>query len=252
MKQTSKLGIALIGSIVLILVYAYMMGRDLTVINGWILSDANDVFMSLDNAGSEGNDENVSNMNTIYDNTIKDFDSLYEKSDLVAKVTLKQRSQKINVICSDAEVLDVYKGDQELIKKQIPLYEPFGLQNEHTISVFGACLPMRDQEEYIVFLKQETNGCYNLVSGLYGKYHVEKDRYMEVNDQSSITVEEVMQYDMLDISMSKEKEQELEEMKALGGLDAQMAEESRTSYQKMSEVKDSREQIRSSFHKKFK
>ncbi len=238
-----------IGIVALIFIYAYIMGRNLTVIKGWTLADAEHVFMALDNAGSEGDDENVSNMNIIYDNTIKDFDSLYEKSDLIAKVTLKQRTQKINVICSEVEVLDVFKGNQGLINKQIQVYEPFGLQDELTVSIFGACLPMRDQEEYIVFLKLETNGRYNLVSGLYGKYHVEKDRYMEVNDRSSITLEEVMKYDMLDISMSKDKELEIEEMKNLGGLDAQMAEDSLASYQRMSKIKDVREQIRASFQK---
>lgn len=47
---------------------------------------------------------------------------------------------------------------------------------------------MREKEEYIVFLRAERNGKYNLISGLYGKYHVDKDAYLRT-DGSDVSIE---------------------------------------------------------------
>lgn len=59
--------------------------------------------------------------------TVFTMKQLYEKSDVIAKVTLKGRSQAINTMCSKVEVLDIYKGKQNIDDSSIQVYEPFGI-----------------------------------------------------------------------------------------------------------------------------
>lgn len=252
MKQVNKLFLLFVVVIIAIFTYAYMAGKDLKSKTYTGLSDIKEMMVLNDNAGSEGDDPLTSVENRVYDKDANTMKQLYEKSDVIAKVTLKGRSQAINTMCSQVEVLDIYKGKQNIDGSSIQVYEPFGIlyngDKQEMLKIFGACLPMRENEEYILFLRKEMDGKYNFVSGLYGKYHVGNDAYLKT-DGSETSVQEILEYDMLDFYMSEERKAQIDEELALGGLDKEAALTEMKSYKQLKNLKETRASIRSQFSK---
>lgn len=246
MKSINKLILAFVVMIVILFSYAYVVGKDLQTLNGQGLDAFTTVQTVLENAGAEGDDPNALNMNTVYENHVDDFDRLYQKSDLIVEGKLKNRSQSINVVSSEVEIINIWKSDGSTHKDNIRVYEPFGYTNRNAIYIFGACLPMREGEPYLLFLKKESNGSYNLVSGLYGKYHLTQDVYYST-DTSDIDVEQIKNCDMFDFHLAEEKRQQLLKQMELGGLDKESAKQSLQSYDKLENLKQVRAQIRASF-----
>ncbi len=254
MKQVNKLFLLFLAVIIAIFTYAYMAGKDLESNTFTGLSDRpvniKEMMVLNDNAGSEGDDPLTSVENRIYDKDVNTMKQLYEKSDVIAKVTLKGRSQAINTMCSQVEVLDIYKGKQNIDDSSIQVYEPFGIlytgDKQEMLKIFGACLPMRENEEYILFLRKEMDGKYNFVSGLYGKYHVDGDAYLKT-DGSEPSVEKILENDMLDFYMSEEKKAQIDEELAIGGLDKEAALTELKSYERLEKLKETRANIRSQF-----
>ena len=90
------------------------------------------------------------------------------------------------------------------------------------------------------------NGKYNFVSGLYGKYHVGGDAYLKT-DGSESSVEKILENDMLDFYMSEERQAQIDEELALGGLDKEAALTELKSYETLKKLKETRAAIRSQF-----
>lgn len=248
MKQVNKLFLLFLAVIIAIFTYAYMAGKDLKSKTFTGLSDIKEMMVLNDNAGSEGDDPLTSVENRVYDKDANTMKQLYEKSDVIAKVTLKERSQAINTMCSQVKVLDIYKG--KIDDRSIQVYEPFGIlytgDKKEMLKIFGACLPMRENEEYILFLRKEMDGKYNFVSGLYGKYHVSGDVYLKT-DGSESSIEKILEYDMLDFYMSKERKAQMDEELAIDGLDKEAALTELRSYETLEKLKETRAAIRSQF-----
>lgn len=120
--------------------------------------------------------------------TVFTMKQLYEKSDVITKVTLKGRSQAINTMCSQVEVLDIYKGKQ----------------------------------------------------------NIDGDAYLKT-DGSETSVQEILEYDMLDFYMSEERKAQIDEELALGGLDKEAALTEMKSYKQLKNLKEIRASIRSQF-----
>ena len=237
MKQIRKLLILFIIVVLGSIGYGYYKGKEIPVIEKIDVSEGT-VRFNLDNAGYEGKTDKTLVENITYDSESNTFEKLYKKSDLIVKVSLKNRKQDYNTICSDVNILDIYKGTP-LNEKTIQVYEPFGYQEKDFINIFGACLPMRENQTYILFLKENADQRYQYISSLYGKYNYEQDAYMEVYD-SEMKAKDMMQYDMLDFN----KDKYYEIMKELGYTDLKANE---GGYQRLAELKDTREIIRASF-----
>lgn len=250
MKQVNKLIIIFLLIVIALLGYAYFAGKNLETKAYTGLNHIKEVMLTLESAGKEGDVPSYPNVTAMYETNGNKIDTLYENSDLIAKVTLKNRSQKINTICSEVEVLDVYKGDMNIKETKIQMYEPFriehGISEEDLLYVFGACLPMRTQEEYIVFLRREDNGNYNLVSGLYGKYHIKEDAYL-TTDGNNISVDMILHHDMIDFKMSDLKKRQYNQEIMAGSLSEEMALDALDSFSVLEKLKETRANIRSQF-----
>lgn len=246
MKQINKLLLLFVCIVIGIFSYAYVIGKDLQVLDDASFDKITKISTSLEYAGNEGKDPGVLNVNMVYENDVDTFTALYEKSDLIVEGSLVQRSQDINTVCSEVDVKDVWKGDTAKKGLTIQVYEPFGYTKKDTISLFSVCLPMREKETYLLFLKEEDDGRYNLVSGLYGKYHIDQDKYLETDGQN-ISVSDLQQNDIMLYQMSEERMQNLEESLKLGGLDEEGAREELKSYEKLQQLRETRETIRASF-----
>ena len=241
MKQIRKLLILFIIVVLGSIGYGYYKGKEIPVIEKIDVSKGT-VRFNLDNAGYEGKTNKTPIENSTYDMDTDTFEKLYKKSDLIVKVSLKNRKQDYNTICSDVNILDVYKGTP-LNEKTIQVYEPFGYQVKDIINIFGACLPMRENQTYILFLKENADQRYQYISSLYGKYNCEQDAYLEVYE-SEMNAKDMMQYDMLDFN----KDKYYEAMKELGYTDMDLKANDE-GYQRLAKLKDTREMIRASFHK---
>lgn len=239
MKQIRKLLILFIIVVLGSIGYGYYKGKEIPVIEKIDVSEGT-VRFNLDSAGYEGKTDKTVIENSTYDMDTDTFEKLYKKSDLIVKVSLKNRKQDYNTICSDVNILDVYKGTP-LNGKTIQVYEPFGYQEKDIINIFGACLPMRENQTYILFLKENADQRYQYISSLYGKYNCEQDAYLEGYDLE-MNAKDMMQYDMLDFN----KDKYYEVMKEMGCTDMDLKANDE-GYQRLAELKETREMIRASF-----
>lgn len=241
MKQTKKLFVIFLIVVLGSLGYGFYLGQHIAAIDEIDLKNVK-VAIMLDFAGYEGSDEKTVMQNVVYDNDANTFDKLYEKSDVIAKVSVAKRSQSFNTISSEVSLLDLYKGNLGN-EKTIKLYEPFGFYQKNQIMIFGACLPMREDQTYIVFLKEDENHCFRLTSSLYGKYNTKEDAYLKMQDDK-LTAKDMMKNDMIVLDKEKYKESSLK-----SGFTETDFMEYEEGYQRLAGLKETRETIRASFQK---
>ncbi|MDR3595878.1 hypothetical protein [Clostridium sp.] len=91
--------------------------------------------------------------NIYFDNNIKDYDDLKQKSDIIVKVRLSgERKSLSGTILSKVEILSVYKGTDVKKSDIIYIYEPCFFINNTYNSVDGYNM-MVENNDYVVFLK---------------------------------------------------------------------------------------------------
>ena len=149
----------------------------------------------------------------------------------------------MTTILSNVKILNVYKGDKEKKGININLYEPIRYEKLDVLMIFGANLPMREDQTYIVFLKEEKTGVYNYVSSLYGKYNTKEDAYVNVKN-NELSVKDMMKNDMILFAFDEEKRQDITSQMKDDGYNEQEIKSKLEGYQ----LKDTREIIRASFH----
>ena len=147
----------------------------------------------------------------------------------------------------NVKILNVYKGDKEKKGININLYEPIRYEKLDVLMIFGANLPMREDQTYIVFLKEEKTGVYNYVSSLYGKYNTKEDAYVNVKN-NELSVKDMMKNDMILFAFDEEKRQDITSQMKDDGYNEQEIKSKLEGYQRLAELKDTREIIRASFH----
>lgn len=229
-----------------ILAYSYIIGKNISTISEINFNDLKKVQPTQAFAGFEGDDRNVLEMNVMYDEKADNFDYLYQASDLIVKIKLQDRKQYMSTLCSDVEVLQVYKGDTVSVGNSIKIYEPVGYTDKESLSIFGAYLPMREYETYIVFLKLENNNRYNFVSSLYGKYNTEKDLYIEVKEDK-LSKEDMINNDMISFISNDESQKEMKEQLKNDGYNEEEIRNKIKGYERLMNLKETRDSIRSSF-----
>lgn len=229
-----------------IFTYSYIKGKSIDTISEIDLHQIKEVAVFQRSAGFEGRVSNVNDMNSMYDENANNFDYLFQKSDLVAEAKINDRKQHMRTILSNIEILNVYKGDKEKKGKNINVYEPMGYERLDLFRIFGANLPMREDQTYIVFLKQEKTGIYNYVSSLYGKYNTKEDAYVNVKNDE-LSVKDMMKNDMILFVYDEEKRQEITSQMKDDGYNEQEIKSKLEGYQRLAKLKDTREIIRASF-----
>lgn len=90
-----------------------------------------------------------------YNREIKTIDDLKQDSCLVVKVkTLDERKIKYKTMLSKVKILEVYKGDKNLVNEEVEVYEAvFPEQRSNNLISYNGCIPMVNDNEYILFLK---------------------------------------------------------------------------------------------------
>lgn len=231
-----------------IFTYSFIKGKSIDTISEIDLHQIKEVVTWQDYAGFEGKVPDANEMNSMYDEKANNFDYLFQKSDLVAEVKVNDRKQHMTTILSNVKILNVYKGDKEKKGININLYEPIRYEKLDVLMIFGANLPMREDQTYIVFLKEEKTGVYNYVSSLYGKYNTKEDAYVNVKN-NELSVKDMMKNDMILFGYNEEKKQEIASQMKDDGFNEQEIKSRLKGYQRLAELKDTREMIRASFHK---
>lgn len=229
-----------------IFTYSFIKGKSIDTISEIDLHQIKEIAVHQDSAGFEGRGSNGDIMNSTYDEKANNFDYLFQASDLVAEVKINDRKQHMRTILSNIEILNVYKGDKEKKGMNINVYEPMGYERLDLFRIFGANLPMREDQTYIVFLKEEKTGIYNYVSSLYGKYNTKEDAYVNVKN-NELSVEDMLENDMILFVYDEEKRQEVVSQRKDDGYNKQEIKNELEGYQRLAELKDTREMIRASF-----
>lgn len=248
MKTIKKLICIFLLLVIGVFLYSFNLGKNLPIIKEANLKDVKNIEMNINDAAFEGNDEGTVTVNKVYDSSLDTYEKLYHKSNLIAYITLQDRVQEKNTICSKVKVTKIIKGDKELLDHDIYIYEPFGYKNKETVNLYGVYLPIRKDQVYMVFLKEEKNQKYNFVSSLYGKYNLEEDDYFTLNG-NQITTENMISNDMIDFKINEiEKNSILENLKSSDYDELQINNISK-GLDRLIELKDKREEIRKSISK---
>lgn len=146
-----------------------------------------------------------------YENDIKQIDDLLDKSILVVKVKLvNDRRIENKTIYTKANVIEVYKGDNELVNSEIGIYEAaFPDERSKMLISYNGYIPMSDEDEYIVFLKptiplegyDSNENKYMFTSDKYGKYKTDDVGYLLNKD--NLKYETIKSYNVI---LNDEKE----------------------------------------------
>lgn len=147
-----------------------------------------------------------------YEN-IDSINSLTEKSDVIARVRYKSRRQENNIMITEVEVLDLYKGNTH---KSIFIYELGYISSDKEImTLMSPTFFIQENQDYFVFLKQalpENQDYYNIVNTCLGLYPIKDELVIKrivLKDERDImlSLSDVKKYSLLDISYSLNQEE---------------------------------------------
>lgn len=180
---------------------------------------------------AEGTDQTLNKL--IMYEQINSYDELEQKSDVILSVKLVDRKQKSDMMLSEVIVQRIFKEDSSIKEgDHIFIYEPFAKERD-VFRLYSINLPLREKEEYIVFLKEfyKSELTYNYVSSLYGKYAVSGNQeYVVENFDLSmhLKMDEIKNYDQIGIESFSEQYKELDtayEMHLLGLKDIRLKQD---------------------------
>lgn len=128
------------------------------------------------------------NQNYMSNTSIRSYSDLMDASDLVVRLEVSNENERYfhtNQTVTEANVLEVYKGTSD---EQIYILEPIVYENGCIISTEGYYW-LRDNEEYVFFLKQfddvhigKDNKIYIPTSAGYGQYCLSNEYEIEYSN----------------------------------------------------------------------
>ena len=161
-----------------------------------------------------------------FDNMIKDYRNLYDKSNLVAVIKIDgDRVNKSQTLVSDVKVLKVIKKPNFKIGNHIKVYEPSSFLYNDTYEAFDGYNIMEPEKEYIMFLetllkdkdyKGEKHKCgFKPVSTLYSKYSIENDEKFEIVSSEKVENQQLSYDDIKNFAIITKSNEEIQKYKTL-------------------------------------
>lgn len=106
---------------------------------------------------------------------VSSFDDLHKKADIIAKVSVKSREQKYNVVETTVNVQEVYQGSCD---SEIVIYEPTRFDGMGRIMTYASIPLLHEKQDYIVFLQYalpDDNKHFNYVNTCLATYPIKGD-----------------------------------------------------------------------------
>ncbi|MGL4874313.1 MAG: hypothetical protein ACRC30_06640 [Clostridium sp.] len=125
-----------------------------------------------------------------YDNSTNTLDSLFNESELVVKVkTTTNQLLQNKCILSEVLITAIYKGNDSLVNTNINIYEyGFMEMNSQSYIAPSGYIPMKPNNEYILFLKHPTpssvykENFYIPLNPKYSKYTTNPSDFIKYTD----------------------------------------------------------------------
>ena len=142
----------------------------------------------------------------MYDDTISSLEELENKSDYIFLAKPIQRFQPSGQFVTQMQIISTYKGDYD--QEQFYLFEPVSLGNDELVTLkipMGWYIPVRDNQEYLLFLNKEENyqrdDLFQLTTNLYSKIDTKQNMTVgHLDNEDSVVFLFKGTYDRFDIA----------------------------------------------------